>query len=100
MNDERMTELKPMTGKDAMNAIMRDKPIVIESRKYGIVANRVAAADREEFSGWLCQRVQAGAYPAEEYGYSWRAWSHAPEPWQMDVIPWKTGKKCASGIYG
>lgn len=77
-----------MTAEEAMNAIRRSQPIVIESRKYGIVADWYSARDKNEFAEWLRGRALAGAYPEIEYGRTWRAWHIEPTAEQRKATPW------------
>ena len=77
-----------MTREDAMARIEGGYPILIESRKYGIVANWWTARDKAEFDAWLHERVAAGAYPEREYGRSWRAWNQNVTREEVKAEPW------------
>lgn len=77
-----------MSQKGALIAIRCGGPIVIESRKYGIVANWWTARSFPEFTAWLRGRVAEGAYPEEEYGRAWRAWSVPPTEEERRGTPW------------
>ena len=77
-----------MAAKEAMRAICRSQPIVIESRKYGVVADWYFARNKNEFAEWLRRRTLAGAYPEIEYGQTWRAWHIEPTAEQRKATPW------------
>ncbi len=70
---------RPMTLQEAMAAIRERRPIVIELRKYGVVANWHAARDKDAFWKWLEARMHAGDYPESAYGRTWRTWDVPPE---------------------
>lgn len=72
------TMQKMMDKTEALRAIRGNQPIVIESRKYGIVADWYAARNKNEFSLWLRRQVLADVYPEIEYGRTWRAWAIEP----------------------
>lgn len=77
-----------MSAGEAMRAIQGNQPIVIETRKYGIVADWYAARNKNEFSEWLRRQVLAGAYPRIEYGQTWRAWKIEPTNRQREKKKW------------
>lgn len=79
---------KLMNPDEAMNAIRGNHPIVIESRKYGILANWYAARNKNEFSEWLRRQALAGAYLRIEYGQTWRAWKVEPTNKQRETKKW------------
>ena len=80
---------KLMNAKEAMNAIQRNQPILIESRKYGIVTDWYSARNKNEFSELLRRRTLEGAYPEIEYGRTWRAWYIEPTAKQREKAPWQ-----------
>ena len=77
-----------MSKKGALAMIAVNGMVVIESRKYGIVANWYTTRDKAEFAEWLRGRVAEGAYPEEEYGRAWRAWSVPPTEVERRGTPW------------
>lgn len=79
---------KLMNAKEAMRAIKASQPIVIETRKYGIVADWYSARNKNEFSEWLRRRVLDGVYSEIEYGRVWRAWYIEPTPRQREAAAW------------
>lgn len=79
---------KRMTVDEAMAAISGNQPIVIETRKYGIVADWYSARNKNEFSEWMRQRVLAGAYPRIEYNRTWRGWFWEPDENQRRATKW------------
>ena len=83
-----MTYPRLMTYKEAQVAIADNNPLVIESRKYGIVANWFTARDKDVFAAWLRGRMEAGAYPEREYGWSWRAWNQNVTREEVKAEPW------------
>ena len=58
-----MSRPKLMTVDEAMAAVSGNHPIVIETRKYGVVADWYSARNKNEFSEWMRRRVLEGAYP-------------------------------------
>ena len=83
-----MTYPRLMTYKEVQAAIADNNPLVIESRKYGIVANWYTTRDKAEFAEWLRGRMEAGAYPEREYGRSWRAWNQNVTREKVKAEPW------------
>lgn len=77
-----------ISAKEALALIEIGSAVVIESRKYGIVANWYTTRDVVEFAEWLRGRVAEGAYPEEEYGRAWRAWSVPPTEAERRNTPW------------
>lgn len=79
-----------MNRAQAIEAIRESQPIVIESRKFGIVADWYSTRDKNEFAGWLRARFDEGAYPPSEYNRTWRAWRTVPTAVQRRERPWIT----------
>lgn len=79
---------KLMDKDEAFCAIRGNHPIVIESRKYGIVADWYAARNKNEFSLWLRRQALADVYPEIEYGRTWRAWYFEPTDKQRKKMKW------------
>ena len=77
-----------MTCKEALTAIADNNPLVIESRKHGIVANWFTARDKDVFAAWLRGRMEAGAYPEHAYNFMWRCWTQPPTEEQRRTMPW------------
>lgn len=82
-----------MTCKEALALIESGSAVVIESRKFGIVANWYMTRDKAGFAEWLRGRVAAGAYPKDEYGITWRAWSVPPTDFERRSEPWGHAKR-------
>ena len=83
-----MSSLKPISYTEALALIETGSAVVIESRKYGIVADWYTARDKAEFAEWLRGCVAAGAYPEREYGRSWRAWNQNVTREEVKAEPW------------
>lgn len=88
-----MNDIRLMTLKEALTAIADNNPIVIESRKYGIVANWFTARDRDVFAAWLRGRMEAGAYPEHAYNIMWRCWTLPPTDSMRRSEPWDHAKR-------
>ena len=83
-----MAKPKLMTVDEAIAAIVGNHPIVIETRKYGIVADWYSARNKNEFYERLRRRVVAGEYPRLEYNQTWRGWQWEPEENQRMSTKW------------
>ena len=77
-----------ISAKEALALIEIGSAVVIESRKHGLVANWYTTRDKAEVAEWLRGRVAEGAYPEEEYGRTWRAWSVPPTEVERRGTPW------------
>lgn len=77
-----------MSKKGALAMIAVNGMVVIESRKHGLVANWYTTLDKAGFAEWLRGCVAEGAYPEEEYGRTWRAWSVPPTEARRRGTPW------------
>ncbi len=75
-----------MTIDEAFTAIAGGAPIVVEIRKYGIVANWYTAKNKDEFAEWL--RRQAAKYLRITYNRTWRAWHQEPDKRQRETTQW------------
>ena len=84
---------KIMNANEAIRAISGNQPIVIESRKFGIVANWYTTRDKAEFAEWLRGRMEAGAYPEHEYNITWRCWRLLPTESLRRSEPWNHAKR-------
>ena len=82
-----------MSCEEALALIESGSAVVIESRKYGIVANWYTTRDKAGFAEWLRGRVAAGAYPEDEYGITWRCWTQRPTEEQRRNTPWGHAKR-------
>ena len=83
-----MASSRLMTCEEALALIEIGSAVVIESRKYGIVANWYTTRDKAGFAEWLRGRVAEGAYPEDEYGITWCAWSVPPTDFERRSEPW------------
>lgn len=83
-----MAKPKLMTVDEAMRSLSGSQPIVIETRKYGIVADWYSARNKNEFSEWLRRQVVAGKYPRIEYNRTWRCWFWEPDENQRRSTKW------------
>lgn len=84
-----MSRPKLMTVVEAMAAISGNRPIVIETRKYGIVADWYTTRDKAGFSDWLRTRRNLGNYIVKDYGKTWRAWKTEPTDEQRRATEWR-----------
>lgn len=85
-----MSRPKLMTVDEAMAAVSGNHPIVIETRKYGVVADWYSARNKNEFSEWMRRRILEGAYPRIEYNRTWRAWENGtPSDEQRRATEWR-----------
>lgn len=88
-----MASSRLMTCEEALAMIESGSAVVIESRKFGIVANWYTTRDKAEFAEWLRGRVAAGAYPEDEYEITWRAWPVPPTDFERRSEPWNHAKR-------
>ena len=80
--------VRPLTLEAALDMIEKERPIVIESRRFGIIANWFTAFDKDGFLIWLRVQRDIGRYPAREYGRTWRAWDQNVTQEQVKTAPW------------
>lgn len=81
-----------MNASEAAMAIHDSQPLVIESRKYGIVADYYTAKDKGSFFIWLRRQRHVGEYPMRDYGETWRAWRTTPTEEERGAAPWTSAK--------